>query len=212
MPATGADSSRARTTPSKWATTLREAGLAAFFRPSQLDTAGLSRHQLPTLLRAGVVERVGRGLYRRTDVEPTEHYSVAMACARVPDSIVCLLTALRVHEIGTQSPAAVWLAVPHKARPPRFRNVKLQVVRFSGAAQKLGVKDTTFEGVPARITSPARTIVDCFRLERLVGAEVALEALQDGLRQRKVTAGELARIEEVLPSRRLRAALDLRSA
>jgi predicted transcriptional regulator of viral defense system len=85
------------------------------------------------------------------------------------------------------------------------------VVRFSGAAWTYGVKATEFEGVPARITSPARTIVDCFRYERLIGPEAAMEALLDGLRRRVVTVGELDRAERVLPSRRLRAALDLRS-
>jgi len=133
-----------------------------------------------------------------------------MACARVPASVVCLLSALRVHGIGTQAPAEVWLAIPHKARVPRLPGLRLRIVRFSGPAWTFGVKDTTFEGVTARITSPARTIVDCFRFERLVGPEAAMEALQDALRGRKVTIAELARIEEVLPSRRLRAVLDAR--
>jgi len=185
----------------------QEAGLGAFFRSSDLDAAGLSRHQLPHLLRTGAVERIGRGLYRRTDAEPSEHYSLAMACAAVSHSIVCLLTALQVHEIGTQAPSAIWLAIPHKARLPRLEKPKLRIVRFSGPAWTYGVSDTTFEGVPARITSPARTIADCFRFERLVGAEVAIEALDDGLRQHKVSVAELERLLEVLPSRRLRAAL-----
>lgn len=162
-------------------------------------------------MRHGAIERVARGLYRFTDAEPTEHYSLAMACVRVPTSIVCLLSALRVHEIGTQAPAAVWLAIPHKARKPRLEELKLRFVRFSGAAWSYGVEDVRFEGVPARITSPARTVVDCFRFERLVGAEVAMEALQDALRLRKVTIAALSRVEEVLPARRLRAALDVRS-
>ena len=68
---------------------------------------------------------------------------------------------------------------------------------------------TEFEGVPARITSPARTVMDCFRFERLVGPEVAMEALQDAMRQRKFTVAELSRVVEVLPSRRLSAALDV---
>jgi predicted transcriptional regulator of viral defense system len=133
-----------------------------------------------------------------------------MACARVPHSIVCLLSALRVHEIGTQAPAEIWLAIPHKARIPRLPELRLRIVRFSGPAWTFGVKDIEFEGVPARITSPARTIADCFRFERLVGAEAAMDALTDALRQRKVTIAELSRVEEVLPSRRLRAALDTR--
>jgi len=189
---------------------LRAAGLPTFFRPSQLDEVGLSRDQLRRLVRHGSVEHVGRGLYRLADAEATEHYSLAMACARVPRSIVCLVSALRVHEIGTQAPSEVWLAIPHKARKPRLREPRLRTVRFTGPAWTFGVKDTSFEGVPARITSPARTIVDCFRFERLVGPEIPMEALQDGLRERKVTIAELSRTEEVLPSRRLRAVLDTR--
>lgn len=190
---------------------LRTAGLGALFRPSQVVDAGLTRDHLRTLVRRGQVEHVGRGLYRLAAAEPTEHYSLAMACARVPNSVVCLLSALRVHGIGTQAPAAIWLAIPHKARMPRLRELRLRVVRFSGPAWTFGVKETAFEGVPARITTPARTVADCFRFERLVGSEVAMEALRDGLRQRKVTIAELSRVEEVLPSRRLRAALDTRS-
>ena len=134
-----------------------------------------------------------------------------MACARVPNSIVCLLSALSVHGIGSQAPAAVWLAIPHKARKPRLAGLKLRIVHFSGPAWAFGVQKTEFEGVPGRITSPARTVADCFRFERLVGREVAMEALQDALRQRKVTIAELSRGVEVLPSRLLSAALDLRS-
>ena len=186
---------------------LKKAQVGAFFRPDQLYGAGLTRDQLPALVRSGDVERIGRGLYRVAEAEPTEDYSLALACARVPNGIVCLLSALRVHGIGTQAPAAVWMAIPHKARMPRVPEIRLRVVRFSGAAWTFGVKETTFEGVPARITSPARTIVDCFRFQRLVGPEVAREALSDALRQRKVTVAEIVRVEEVLPSRRLRAAL-----
>jgi predicted transcriptional regulator of viral defense system len=185
--------------------------MKGFFRPVQLEAAGLTPDHLPALVRSGKVERIGRGLYRLADAEPTENYSLAMACARVPNSIVCLLSALRVHEIGTQSPADVWLAIPHKARAPRLRELRLRIVRFSGPAWSFGVQETQFEGVPARVTSPARTIADCFRFERVVGFDVAMEALQDGLRQRKVTIAELSRVVEVLPSRRLSAALDARS-
>jgi predicted transcriptional regulator of viral defense system len=190
---------------------LQSAGILGFFRPEQLEDAGLSRHQLPSLIRSGKVTRIGRGLYRIASTEPTEDYSLAMAMTRVPNSIVCLLSALRVHGIGSQAPAEVWLAIPHKAHPPRLSEVSLRVVRFSGQAWTLGVQETNFEGVPARITSPARTVADCFRFAHVVGRETAMEALQDGLRQRKMTVAELARVEDILPSRRLAAALDMRS-
>ncbi|MGH6886780.1 MAG: type IV toxin-antitoxin system AbiEi family antitoxin domain-containing protein [Geminicoccales bacterium] len=211
MSGQGADNSRHTGHPEEPVELLRTADLGAFFRPSQVESAGLTRDQLPALVRSGKVERIGRGLYRLADAEPTEHYSLAMACARVPNSIICLLSALSVHGIGTQAPAAVWLAIPHKARKPRLAGLKLRIVHFSGPAWRFGVQKTQFEGVPARITSPARTVADCFRFERLVGPEAAMEALQDALRQRKVTVGEVARVAEVLPSRRLSAALDLRS-
>jgi predicted transcriptional regulator of viral defense system len=195
-----ASNSRQPPTPPEPVELLRRAALGGFFRPSQLEAAGLTRDQLPALVRSGKVERIDRGLYRLADAEPTEHYSLAMACARVPNSIVCLLSALGVHGIGTQAPAAVWLAIPHKARKPRLAGLKLRIVRFSGPAWTFGVQTTEFEAV-----------ADCFRFERLVGPEAAMEALQDALRQRKVTVAELSRVAEVLPSRRLSAALDIRS-
>lgn len=190
---------------------LRDAKLGAFFRPSQVEEAGLTRDHLRALVRRGLVEHTQRGLYRLVEAEVTETYSLAMACARVPNCVVCLLSALRFYEIGTQSPPDVWLAIPHKAREPRLEGLRLKVVRFSGPAWTFGVKATEFEGVPAKITTPARTIVDCFRFERLMGPEAAMEALIDGLGQKMVTVADLGRMEGMFPSRRLRAALDMRS-
>ena len=188
--------------------TLHKAGIGNFFRPSQLEPLGIPYHRLRQLEAEETVERVGWGLYRLADAEPTECYSIASVCARVPNAIVCLLSALQVHEIGTQLPRQVWIAIPHKARPPSLGNIGIHLVRFSGAALSYGLQGTKFEEVPARITSPARTVVDCFRFQRLIGREAALEALREALRDRKVTASSLMRVLEVLPSRRLRAILE----
>ena len=122
---------------------------------------------------------------------------------------MCLLSALQVHEIGTQLPRQVWIAIPHKARPPHLGGAGIRLVRFSGAALSYGVQKTVFEGVPARITSPARTIVDCFRFERLIGREAALEALQDALQDNQVTTSDLRRVLGALPSRRLNSILEI---
>ena len=189
---------------------LRNAGLGVYFRPRQIDELGITYDQLRRLVLTGVVEHVARGLYRLADEEPTEHETIAVVCARVPNAVVCLLTALGVYEIGTQLPHAVWIAIPHKARSPRLR-FRTRLVRFSGAAWSYGVRDTQFDGVPARITSPARTVVYCFRFERLVGREAALEAVHDALRQRIVTTDELTRALDIFPSRLLSAALEIRS-
>lgn len=182
--------------------------LGGFFRPTDLESLGIDYDSLRGLVRAGTIERVSRGLYRLADTEPTEDHSLAAVCARAPTAIVCLLSALRVHGIGTRVPAEVWIAIPHKSRAPRLRSMKVRIVRFSGRAASHGIESTEFEGVAARITSPARTVVDCFRYERLVGRETALEALRDALRQRRVTTDALYRALDALPSRQLRAALE----
>ena len=158
---------------------------------------------LRALVDEGAVERVARGLYRVTEAELTRHYTEAAVCARVPGAIVCLLSALNVHELGTQLPREVWIAIPHKARTPRLPTLPVKVIRFSAASLNYGVRDTSFEGVPARITSPARTVVDCFRFRRLVGKDVALEALRDALRDRKASADGIWRAAEVCRAKSL---------
>lgn len=187
---------------------LRRAGLGAFFRPQELEALGIGYHALQGMVREGSVEHISRGLYRLAAAEPTEYYSLAAVCARVPDSIICLLSALRVHDIGTRVAAEVWLAIPHKARAPRVRGIKVRLVRFSGPAWNYGIESAQFEGVSGRITNVARTVVDCFRFERLVGREASMEALREALREKKVTTDALFRTLEVVPSRRLRAVLD----
>ncbi len=182
---------------------LARAGIGNFFRPSQLEKLGVPYHQLRRLESENTVERVGWGLYRLVEAEPTERYSIASVCARVPSAIVCLLSALQVYEIGTQLPYQVWIAIAHKARPPAPATQRIQLVRFSGSAWTHGIDDMSFEGVPGRITSPSRTIVDCFRFERLIGREAAVEALKESVQDRKVTIDELSRMLRVLPSRRL---------
>jgi predicted transcriptional regulator of viral defense system len=182
--------------------------LGSFFRPKDAEQAGLSYDALRALVKVGFVERVSWGLYHRVNVEPTENHSLAAVCARVPAAIVCLLSALQVHGIGTRLPAEVWLAVPNKARPPQMQGIKIRLARFSGPALTYGVVPTEFEGVHAHITDPARTIVDCFRFQNRIGKEAAKEALYDALRQKIVTVDELYRALDVVPSIKLRAVLE----
>ena len=187
---------------------LHEAGIGNFFRPSQLEPLGIPYHRLRQLEADETVERIGWGLYRLAEAEPTERYSIASVCARVPNAIVCLVSALQVHGIGTQLPRQVWIGIPHKAKAPILKGVGVRLVRFSAAALTYGVQETSFEEVPARITSPARTIVDCFRFRRLIEREAALEALREALDDRKVTTAALMRTLEVLPSRNLSTILE----
>ena len=178
-------------------------GARGFFRQRDAAELGLHSRQLRKLVAAGSVEKVARGLYRLADMEPTEHYTLAAVCARVPNAIVCLLSALSVHGLGTQLPWQIWIAIPHKARSPRLTELPVKVVRFSGASLHYGVEGVTFEGVPAYITSPARTVVDCFRFRRQVGRDVAIEALRDALRENKANPGEIWRAAEVCRAKSL---------
>jgi len=172
---------------------LREEGIV---RPRDLESVGISRSALRRLVERGEAERIARGLYLITGADITEHHTLASVAKRVPRGIVCLLTALRYHEIGTQSPNEVWMAIDRKARKPRLDDLPVRFVRFSGAALTYGVQRIEVEGVPTRITSPARTIVDCFRYRNKIGLDVALEALRDGLRSRIATVDEIWRAAE----------------
>ena len=185
------------------ASAARRLGAKAFFRRYEAAELGVGSRALRHLVEDGSVERVARGLYRRAEAEITEHYTHAAVCARVPNAIVCLLTALHIHDLGTQLPRDVWIAIPHKARTPRVPELPVRVVRFSGASLRYGVDDVAFEGVPARITSPARTVVDCFRFHRIVGRDVALEALRDALYDRKAAVDEILRAADVCRARSL---------
>jgi len=201
--ATDADSSTPAGPTRLTVARLRGVGAGTFFRPRDAAELGVDSRRLRDLVEEGSVERVARGLYRLTDAEPTEHYTLAAVCARVPGAIVCLLSALSVHGLGTQLPREVWIAIPHKARAPRIPDLPVKLIRFSGATLRYGVEQTSFEGVPARITNPARTVVDCFRFRRLVGKDVAFEALREALRERKAGTDEIWRAAEVCRAKSL---------
>lgn len=173
------------------------AGVGAFFRPRDVLPLGVSFPQLQRLVAKGAVEKVGSGVYRRSEVEPNEFETIAMVAAAAPDAIVCLLSALRIHEIGTQSPHQVWLAIDRKARIPRRLPAKVRIVRFSGATLTYGVVTQSMQGVRVRLTNPARTVVDCFRYRHKIGLDVAMEALHDAVRSRKAMVSEIDRAAEV---------------
>jgi predicted transcriptional regulator of viral defense system len=158
----------------------------------------VTQHGLPTialtrLVQAGKLERVARGLYGLPGAEISEHRSLAEVPARVPKGVVCLLSALRVHEIGTQAPHEVWIAIPPHMVSPRLDQPAIRVVRMSDEALSDGVDRLTIDGVDLPVFNAARTIVDCFRFRNKSGLDVALEALRDGWSQRKFTLDDMWR-------------------
>ena len=162
-------------------------------RPRDLSGRGVPRTTLAKLVAEGVLDRPSRGVYVLADADVTEHHDLAQVCKRVPHGVVCLLSALRFHRLTTQAPHEVWLGIGRKARLPKLDHPPLRVVRFSGAGLTAGIEEHTVEGVRVRVTSPARTVADCFAYRTTVGLEVALEALRDCLRQRRATVDELHR-------------------
>ena len=175
--------------------------LPLIFKPKDLDQLGLSRNQLTSLLAVGKVERVSWGLYRAKDSKATELETIALVCKKFPQAVVCLFSALRVQSIGTQAPWEVWIALDRKARKPSVPGLPVRIVRFSGSMLQYGIVTKVVQGVPVKMTNPARTVVDCFRYRKKFGLDVALEALRDVVHRRLVTMDELVRVAEVCRAR-----------
>ena len=160
-------------------------------RASDLERYGIPRVYLTRLCQKGLVERVGRGLYRLAQAETSEYITLAEAAKLVPNGVVCLLSALSFHGLTTQIPHEVWMAIDVKARRPKVAGVPLRIVRFSGKALTAGVEIHRIDGVPVKITCPAKTVADCFKYRNKTGLDVALEALRECRRQRKCSLKDL---------------------
>lgn len=172
-------------------------GQHGIVRPRDIEAIGLPREYLLRLHRQGKIVRTGRGLYSLPDAAITEHHSYAEVGRRVPGGVFCLLSALAFHEITTQSPASVWIALPQGARRPAMITPSLKVVRLSGPSMTEGIEKHNVEGVPIRVYSVAKTVADCFKFRNKIGLDIAIEALKDSLRQKKATVNEIFRYAKV---------------
>ena len=141
--------------------------------------------------------RRARGIYVAANHAPTAAHTLAQVAKRVPEAVFCLFTALRFHELTTQSAAEVWIALPEKARRPRLDYPRLRVARFSGPALTEGVERHRVEGVVLHVYSAAKTVADCFKYRNKVGIDVAVEALRDFSRKHRGGADELARFARI---------------
>lgn len=165
-------------------------------RLSEFKNAGITAATVSRMLRDGDVIRLARGLYQLPDAQLDANHSLAEAAKRVPKGIVCLVSALAFHELTDQLPRAVWMAIGTKDWAPKAGTPPIQVVRFTEPLLTDDVITERIEGVRVRIFGVAKTIADCFRHRRTVGQSVALEGLQEALRQRKTTPAEIARHAE----------------
>lgn len=173
----------------------RERGIA---RGADFDQAGVPRVYLQRLTREGILQRVGRGLYRLSDTPSDAASSLAEASRIQPKGVIGLLSALQFHDLTTQTPHAVWMLLGPKDWAPVNPAVQIKVIRAGGPSLQAGVDTHTIDGVPVPITSPAKTVADCFKYRNKIGADVAVEALRDLLaRSRRPPIDELWRYAEV---------------
>ena len=176
--------------------TPEQAVLALAKQRPLLRARDLAKQSLPTivlsrLVAAGKLERIARGVYSLPGRALSEHRSLAEVALRVPRGVICLLSALRVHGIGTQAPFEVWLAIPHRAPIPRLEQPALHAVRMSGPALTEGIDKIAIDGVQVPIFNAAKTVADCFKFRNKIGLDVALEALRDAWSQKKLTMDDL---------------------
>lgn len=166
-------------------------------RPRDLVAKDIPRQSLVRACHEGLLEHVGRGLYRVPGAMVTENQSLAEVCKKVPGGAICLLSALRFHDLTTQNPFEVWLAIGQKARTPRIDTVAVRTMRISGAALAEGVENHNVAGVPIRVYGVAKTVADCFKFRNTIGIDVAVEALRDCLKQRKASVDDLVRYARI---------------
>lgn len=170
----------------------------------EVAEAGIHTGTLSRLVRAGALERMSRGRYRLPDAPITEHHGLALVAAAVPKAVICLVSALSFHQIGTQLPHEVWIAVDRRSRRPALAYPRLRVHRFSGKALTEGIEMHRIEGESVKVYSIAKTLADVFKYRNKIGLDVALEALREAWRAKRFTMDEihryarLCRVERVM--------------
>ena len=160
-------------------------------RPGDLERLAVPRNYLGRLVRAGRLERVGRGLYSSAEHPPSENRTLLEVCRKVPQAVICLASALRFHELTTENPFEVWIALKPGAWSPRTEYPPIRVVRVSGDALTFGVAEHLVEGTKIKVYSPAKTVADCFRFRSKIGTELAIQSLRECFRGKKATMDEL---------------------
>ena len=166
-------------------------------RLRDFEEQGIPRAKVLRWTSEGRLGRVARGLYALPGQDFGENDSLVRVAKLVPDAVICLLSALSVHGLTTQNPSEVWIGIDRKARRPRLEWPPLHVVWWSGDALTDGVNERKLGRIPVRVTTPSRTVADCFKYRSKIGPDVALEALRDFRRKRAGSLDELHRAAKV---------------
>lgn len=165
-------------------------------RPRDIEQKGLSPQILYRLYRDGKVIRLRRGLYAAKDYEPTEYHGLVEVCSRIPRGVVCLLSALQFHDLTTQLPHEIWIAVKRPSRPVSI-DMPVRIIYLSSKAFNEGIEKHDIDGVEVKVYSPAKTVADCFMYRNKIGLDVAIEAMRDCLGQKKCSVDEIWKYAKV---------------
>jgi len=160
-------------------------------RPRDLDAYSIPRRYLSRLHQRGLLIRSARGIYTAVHAELSEKQTIVEVSKRIPKGTICLLSALSMHEMTTQSPFEVWIAIDRKARRPRVKDLPVRIVRFSGEALIRGVEQHVIDGVKVPVYNPAKTITDCFKYRNKIGLDVAIEALKEGWQDKRFNMNDI---------------------
>ncbi|MDF1816382.1 MAG: type IV toxin-antitoxin system AbiEi family antitoxin domain-containing protein [Verrucomicrobiales bacterium] len=162
-------------------------------RTCEVVKAGIPRVYLSRLIKKGRIVRVSRGVYElASPLEISEHHSLAEVASVIPGGVICVLSALAFHNIGTQIPECVWVAIANKRRSPQLSYPPVRIVKMSPKFLETGIETNTIDGVEVSITTPPRSVADCFKFRNDVGLDVAIEALRDGLKKKQFSRNEFA--------------------
>jgi len=158
---------------------------------------GVPRVYLTRLTASGQLEKTGRGIYRLPESPLSEHESLVTVATRVPQAVFCLLTALQFHELTTQLPRQIWIAMPRGSHTPRIDYPPVKMIQFYGEAYAQGIEVHVRDQVTLRVYGVAKTIADCFKHRNKIGLDVALEALKDARSRKRVSADDLWRYAKI---------------
>ena len=166
-------------------------------RTSEAERAGIHNRTLYHMLEEGYIEKLERGVYKLVGHGPLSNPDLAIVATKIPKARICLVSALDFHDMTTEIPHHVHIALPRTSRDPKLDYPPLSVYRFSGKSLTEGIEKHEVDGVIVHVYSPAKTIADCFKFRNKIGKDIAIEALERGIREGKASYKDVLDYAEI---------------
>ena len=171
---------------------------------AQSAIIGIDSKTLSRMTDDGEINRIARGLYTSADYIPGTYHSFIEACKVIDNGVICLLSAIAFHEIGTQNPSEIWMAIPRRSRKPQMKELPLRITQFTGDSYSKGMEQRTVDGAEIKVYNIPKTIADCFKYRNKIGLSVAIEALKDVIHSNRASIDDIiyyariCRVQEVI--------------